>query len=45
MRRSSWLKSGSSWYYFKPDGTMAADETLVIDNKAYTFNANGVWVS
>ena len=45
MRKSGWLQSGSSWYYFKADGKMAAGETLSIDGKNYTFNSRGVWAS
>ena len=29
------------WYYFKPNGCMACNETLLIDDKTFTFNASG----
>ena len=42
-----WQKIGGKWYYFKGksvDFMMARSETLTIDGKAYTFDANGVWI-
>ncbi|MCR4846201.1 MAG: hypothetical protein K5865_05640 [Eubacterium sp.] len=36
---SSWQKIDGVWYYFKPDGYMAANEYY----NGYWFNANGSW--
>ncbi|MCR4846066.1 MAG: peptidoglycan DD-metalloendopeptidase family protein [Eubacterium sp.] len=36
---NSWQKIDGIWYYFKPDGYMAANEYY----KGYWFNSNGSW--
>ena len=38
-----WVKSGGKWYYLdkNKNGTMAKSETLFLDGKYYSFNADG----
>ena len=40
--KAGWQQPEKDWYYLKEDGTMATGE-LIIDNKKYTFDENGVW--
>ena len=40
--KAGWQQPEEDWYYLKEDGTMATGE-LIIDNKKYTFDENGVW--
>ena len=42
--KAQWVEWKGSWYYVKPDGYMAADETLEIGTKRYRFDASGKWV-
>lgn len=41
MAEESWVKWKGAWYYLKKGGVMAAAETLVIQDKSYTFAENG----
>ena len=41
MYKNKWLKLPEAWYYFKDNGEMACDETLVIGGKKYMFGKNG----
>ena len=41
---TGWLESGSTWYYLKDDGVMAASETLTIDGADYSFGPEGNWI-
>ena len=40
----SWRKSDSGWWYGDDSGWYAKNVTLMIDEKPYTFNAQGYWV-
>ena len=42
MVKKMWLCDGGKWYYLDANGYMVTG-TRVIDGKAYTFGANGVW--
>ncbi len=39
--KTGWLKLDGYWYWFDSNGVMAADTTLTIDGKQYSFDAKG----
>lgn len=38
---NDWFQDGSDWYYFRFDGRMIKNKTIVINGKWYTFGADG----
>nr|WP_072513764.1 L,D-transpeptidase family protein [Ndongobacter massiliensis] len=42
LRRNQWLSYGKDYFYYKDDGSMAKNETVVINTVPYRFNENGV---
>ncbi len=39
--KTGWLEYNGKWYWFDQNGAMAADTTLTIDGKRYSFVASG----
>jgi hypothetical protein len=44
VMRTGWLRDGDSWYWLKPNGVMACDETVGINGKLESFDSNGAWI-
>ncbi|MBO4872850.1 MAG: hypothetical protein J5496_05505 [Lachnospiraceae bacterium] len=42
--KASWKKNASGWWYGDTSGWYAKNCTIMINDKLYTFNANGYWV-
>lgn len=42
--KASWRKNSKGWWFGDPSGWFAQDETIVIDDKEYTFDSEGYWV-
>ena len=42
--QTGWLNQNGTYYFLQSNGQMAANTTLTIDNKSYSFNANGAYV-
>jgi len=42
--KTGWFKDKGKWYYLQASGIMAADTSLTIDGKKYSFNSSGVWI-
>jgi hypothetical protein len=45
MKANEWYQDGAYWYWFQSDGTMACDETIVINGKEESFDSGGIWIS
>ena len=39
--KTGWLRYNGKWYWFDSSGAMAADTTITIDGKRYSFDASG----
>ncbi|MBQ7989929.1 MAG: hypothetical protein IJ251_02625 [Oscillospiraceae bacterium] len=44
IMKTGWLKDGESYYYLRSDGSKAADTTLTIDGKKYSFDKKGIYI-
>ncbi|MBR0086417.1 MAG: N-acetylmuramoyl-L-alanine amidase family protein [Lachnospiraceae bacterium] len=42
--KASWTKNAKGWWFGDTSGWYAKNVTLTIDDKKYTFDANGYWV-
>ena len=42
--RASWRKNSTGWWYGDDSGWYAKSQTLKIDGKNYSFDANGYWI-
>ncbi len=44
VMETGWLQDGGNWYWFDANGRMAANTSITIDGKSYTFDASGKMV-
>lgn len=42
--KASWKENAKGWWYGDTSGWYAKNATITIDDKSYTFDANGYWV-
>ena len=45
VMHTGWLKLSSKWFWFDSNGVMAADCTITIGGKSYSFDINGVCIN